>query len=129
MYRIIPSIINIIIYLNCKWVLPGGSGTTIRHNTQITHITQITHHTQTNTAHKTTQTIKETLHTMNTMQMHLQLQLMQLFLSLLPFTTCFVPKRPSLGASAMPKLFHCVKCPLFHITITAIFPDLRYWIL
>jgi hypothetical protein len=28
------------IYLNCKWVLPGGSDTTIRHNTQITHITQ-----------------------------------------------------------------------------------------
>jgi hypothetical protein len=28
--------------------------------------TQITHHTQTNTAHKRTQTIKDTLHTMNT---------------------------------------------------------------
>jgi hypothetical protein len=27
-----------------------------------------THHTQTNTAHKTTQTIKDTLHTMNIMQ-------------------------------------------------------------
>jgi hypothetical protein len=34
--------------------------TTIRHNTQITH------HTQTITAQKTTQTIKDTLHTMNT---------------------------------------------------------------
>jgi hypothetical protein len=41
------------IYINCKWVLPGGSGTTIRHNTQITHITQNntsrsnkTHHTK-----------------------------------------------------------------------------------
>jgi hypothetical protein len=32
--------IIIIIYLNCKWGLPGGSGTTIRHNKQITHITQ-----------------------------------------------------------------------------------------
>jgi hypothetical protein len=36
---IIPSIIIIIIIiiiisLDCKWVIPGGSGTTIRHNTQ-----------------------------------------------------------------------------------------------
>jgi hypothetical protein len=46
-------IIIIIIYLNCKL------GFTIRHNTQITH------HTQTNTAHKTTQTVKDTLHIMN----------------------------------------------------------------
>jgi hypothetical protein len=51
--------------LTANGFLPGGSGTTIRHNTQITHITQITHHTQTDTAHKTTQTIKDTLHTMN----------------------------------------------------------------
>jgi hypothetical protein len=35
-------------------VYTGGSGTTIRHNTQITHITQ-------NTAYKTTQTIKNTM--------------------------------------------------------------------
>jgi hypothetical protein len=42
--------------------LPGGSDTTIRHNTQITHITQ------SNTAHKTTDAIKDTLHKMNTMQ-------------------------------------------------------------
>jgi hypothetical protein len=28
-------IIIIIIKLNCKWVLPGGSGTTIRHDTKI----------------------------------------------------------------------------------------------
>jgi hypothetical protein len=40
--------------------LPGGSGTTIRHNTQITH------HVQTKHKHKTIQTIKDTLHTMNT---------------------------------------------------------------
>jgi hypothetical protein len=39
--------------------------TKIKHIIQIKHITQITHHTQTNTAHKTTQTIKDPLHTMN----------------------------------------------------------------
>jgi hypothetical protein len=49
--------IIIIIYLNCRWVFTRWQCTTIRHNTQITH------HTQTDTAHKTTQTIKDTLHT------------------------------------------------------------------
>jgi hypothetical protein len=40
----------------------GGSGTTIRHNTQITHIAQNnTPHSNRNTAHKTTQIIKDTL--------------------------------------------------------------------
>jgi hypothetical protein len=52
--------------LTANGFLPGGSGTTIRHNTQ------------TITAHKTTQTIKDTLHTMNTMQIQLQLQLNKL---------------------------------------------------
>jgi hypothetical protein len=43
--------------------LPGGSGITIRHNTQITHITQKkTPHSNRNTAHKTTQTIKDTMY-------------------------------------------------------------------
>jgi hypothetical protein len=56
------DIIIIIIYLNCKSVLPSGSGTTIRHNTQIHIPYKITHHP------KATQTIKATLHTMNTMQ-------------------------------------------------------------
>jgi hypothetical protein len=57
------SFIIIIINFNCKLVLTDGSGTTIRHNTQVTHITQ------NNTPHsnKTTQTIRDTLHTMNTM--------------------------------------------------------------
>jgi hypothetical protein len=36
---------------------PGGSGTTIRHNTQITHITQNNTTIKQNTAHKTTHTI------------------------------------------------------------------------
>jgi hypothetical protein len=40
----------------------------------------MTHHTETNTAHKTTQTIKDTLHTMNAMQIQLQLQLNKLIL-------------------------------------------------
>jgi hypothetical protein len=52
--------------LTANGFLPGGSGTTIRHNTQITH------HARQNTAHKTTQTIKDnTLHIMNTMQIQL----------------------------------------------------------
>jgi hypothetical protein len=34
------TIFSILLLFNCKWFLPGGSGTTIRHNTQITHITQ-----------------------------------------------------------------------------------------
>jgi hypothetical protein len=45
-----------------------------------------THHTNntphSNTAHKTTQTIKDTLHTMNTMQVQLQLQLNKLILTI-----------------------------------------------
>jgi hypothetical protein len=40
---------------------------------------------------------------------------MQLFPSLLPFTTCFGRKRQPLGVSVMPKLFHCIECPLIHI--------------
>jgi hypothetical protein len=42
---------------------PGGSGTTIRHNTQITHITQNNTTMKRNTTHKTTHTIN-TLHRM-----------------------------------------------------------------
>jgi hypothetical protein len=61
--------------------LLGGSGTTIRHNTQITHSTQYnTPHSNRNTVYKTTQTIKDTLYTMNTMQLQLQLQLNKLIL-------------------------------------------------
>jgi hypothetical protein len=33
-------IIIIIINCNYKWALPGGSGTTVRHNTQLTHHTK-----------------------------------------------------------------------------------------
>jgi hypothetical protein len=45
--------------LTANGILPGGSGATIRHNTQITHITQNnTSHSKRNTAHKTTQTIR-----------------------------------------------------------------------
>jgi hypothetical protein len=46
--------------------LPGDSGTTIRRSTQ-----NNTPHSNRNTAHKTTQTIKDTLHTMITMQIQL----------------------------------------------------------
>jgi hypothetical protein len=58
------------IYLNCKWVLPGGSDT-VRHYTQITHITQNNTPHSNKTAHRTTQAIKDTLHKMNTMQIRL----------------------------------------------------------
>jgi hypothetical protein len=51
---------------------PGGSGTTIRHNTQITHITQNNTTIKQNTAHKTTHTIN-TLHRMKIQQSQLQL--------------------------------------------------------
>jgi hypothetical protein len=54
--------------------LPPGSGTTMRHNKR-THIIQNkTPHSNKTTAYKTTQTIKCTLYTMNTMQIHLKLQ-------------------------------------------------------
>jgi hypothetical protein len=56
--------------------LPGGSGTTIRHNTQIA----ITHQSQANTAHKTTRTINDKLHKMNRIQIQLQLRLDKLIL-------------------------------------------------
>jgi hypothetical protein len=57
-----PDRCTIIIYFNCKWVLPGGSGYTIRHNKQITHITQNNTTIKRNTTHKATHTIKYTLH-------------------------------------------------------------------
>jgi hypothetical protein len=46
--------------------LSGGSVNAIRHNKQITHITQNNTTIIRNTAHKTTHTIKGTLHRMNT---------------------------------------------------------------
>jgi hypothetical protein len=51
----ITFIIIIIIYLfilTANGFLPGGSGTTIRHNTQITHHTQTKHSTQNYTINK-----------------------------------------------------------------------------
>jgi hypothetical protein len=51
---------------------PGGSGTTIRHNTQTTHITQNNITIKRNTVHKTTHTIN-TLHRMKIQQSQLQL--------------------------------------------------------
>jgi hypothetical protein len=46
----------LLLFITANGFSPGGSGTTIRHNTQITHITQ------NNTTHKSTHTI----HRMNT---------------------------------------------------------------
>jgi hypothetical protein len=42
--------------------------------------TNNTHHNETNTAHKSTQTIKDTLHTKNAIQIQLQLQWNKLIL-------------------------------------------------
>jgi hypothetical protein len=54
-------IIIIIIYLNCKWVLTRWQLYYSRPNTQMTHITQNnTSHSKHNTAHKSTQAIKDT---------------------------------------------------------------------
>jgi hypothetical protein len=52
--------------LTANGFLPGGSGNIIRHKKQITHITQNNTTIKRNTAHKTTHTIKDTLHRMNT---------------------------------------------------------------
>jgi hypothetical protein len=58
--------ILLLFILSANGFLPDGSVTTIRHNTQITHITQNNTTLKRNTAHKTTQTIQDTLHRMNT---------------------------------------------------------------
>jgi hypothetical protein len=55
-----------VIFINCKWVFTRWQWFTIRHNKQITHITQINTTIKGNTAHKTTHTIKNTLHRMST---------------------------------------------------------------
>jgi hypothetical protein len=52
--------------LTANGFLPGGTGNTKRHNKQITHITQNSTTIKRNTAHKTTHTIMDTLHRMNT---------------------------------------------------------------
>jgi hypothetical protein len=66
--QFLPQNITPIYYLffTANWILPGGSGNTIRQNKQITHITQNNTTVKRNTAHRTTHTIKDTLHTMNT---------------------------------------------------------------
>jgi hypothetical protein len=65
-FRVIIEPLNLfIIYFNFTLVSTGGSGTTIRHNTQITRITQNNITIKRNTAHKTTHKIN-TLHRINT---------------------------------------------------------------
>jgi chemotaxis regulatin CheY-phosphate phosphatase CheZ len=55
-------------YFNCRWIsLPSGSGTTRSHNTQVTLITTP----KQNTTDKTSQTIKNTIRAVNTMQIQL----------------------------------------------------------
>jgi hypothetical protein len=56
----------LLIILTANGFLPGGSGNKIRHKKQITHITQNNTTIKRNTAHKTTHTMKDTLHRMNT---------------------------------------------------------------
>jgi hypothetical protein len=68
-------IIIITIYLNCKCFFFTRWQWYYEYNkTQHTNNTQ---HSNRNTAHRTTQTIKDTLYTMNTMQIQLQLQQIQ----------------------------------------------------
>jgi hypothetical protein len=52
--------------LTANGFLSGGSGTAIRHNTQITHNTQNNTTLRRNIVYKTTHTIKDTVHRMNT---------------------------------------------------------------
>jgi hypothetical protein len=54
---------ELLFILTANGFLPGGSGTTIRHNTQGTHITKLTHHAQTKHSAQTKQAIRDTLHT------------------------------------------------------------------
>jgi hypothetical protein len=60
------DIIFLLFILTANGFLPGGSGNSIRHKKQIKHITQNNTMIKRNTAHKTTHTIKDTLHRMNT---------------------------------------------------------------
>jgi hypothetical protein len=55
-----------VIYFTAYGFLSGGRGKTKRYNKQITHITQNNITIKRDTAHKTTHTIKDTLHRMNT---------------------------------------------------------------
>jgi hypothetical protein len=59
-------------------VLLGGSGTTIRQNTQIKHITQNNTPRSNKTGHKTTHIMKDSGQTMNKMQILLKLTQMEL---------------------------------------------------
>jgi hypothetical protein len=48
----VKTIIYLLFNYTANGVLPGGSGTTIRHNTQKYTTHKTTHHAKTNTAHK-----------------------------------------------------------------------------
>jgi hypothetical protein len=53
-HKLLPDIFLLLIFiLTANGFSPGGSGTTIGHNTQITHITQNNTTSKRNTAHKT----------------------------------------------------------------------------
>jgi hypothetical protein len=64
-------IIMYIFILTANGFSPGGSGITIRHNTQTTHITQNNTTIKRNTVHKNTHTMN-TLHRMKIQQLQLQ---------------------------------------------------------
>jgi hypothetical protein len=69
---------NTYVTLTANGFSPGGSGTTIRHNTQITHITQNNTTIKRNTEHKTTHTIN-TLNRMKIEQSQLELYIYYIF--------------------------------------------------
>jgi hypothetical protein len=57
-------------YLTVDGFLADGSDTIVKHNTQMAHIIEITHQAH-DTAHKITQTIRDTTVTQNTIQIPL----------------------------------------------------------
>jgi hypothetical protein len=69
-----PESTLLLFILNSNGLSPGGSGTTVKHNTQTTHITQNNTTIKRNTVHKTTHTIN-TLHRMKIQQSQLHTRL------------------------------------------------------
>jgi hypothetical protein len=59
---------SILFILSANGFSPGGSGTTVRYNTQLTHITQNNTTIKWNTPHKTTHTHTHTINTIHRMK-------------------------------------------------------------
>jgi hypothetical protein len=68
---VVTGFFKLLFILTANWFSPGGSGTTVRHNTQTIYITQNNTTIKRNTAHKTTR--NNTLQKMKIQQSQLQL--------------------------------------------------------